>query len=592
MFRVVLCASAMAASPPRARWRTAEYALYVSLVAAGAAWLLVRGVQVGAALAAPAGGGAPRLRGLKPAWLPFARRRDGSDAQWGEMRASLGAICALVAAHAALGRLAAAVAPRGGSRRAARTLVRLTLSLGVLGYLHGARAAYPLLLALAGYVAATALAPPREAQAAQGAQAARARKAVAMGVLWALHLAAMLHAYTRRGYAAPPALEALFEYAGLGAFVGGVRDWHGTCYNFQVLRMISFAMDSWAAARGERPRAGRHAAGAFSALVEEPLPLGGSGVGAYGISGAYGLLAYLEYIFYVPLYLAGPIVTFNAFGAQRAAAEGRAATRPLAVARYAARWLLLLLCLEAFTHYLPFNAIATSRGGWDRARVAAGAAPAAALCGFWVLNFMWLKFAVIWRLFRLGALLDGVEAPENMLRWVNDNHDIEGFWKGWHASYNRWLVRYLYIPLGGAKWRLLNVWPIFLFVALWHDLEMRLLSWAGAMALFAAPEFIAKALTRRYLSPVARETLAFRLVRGAAAACYIVVLMAGNLAGFVIGPTSALNAVRDAFWRREGLAFGAASLCWFFALAQIQFEVRAGEARAKDSRAADTMKLV
>lgn len=33
------------------------------------------------------------------------------------------------------------------------------------------------------------------------------------------------------------------------------------------------------------------------------------------------------------------------------------------------------------------------------------------------------------------------------------------------------LCRYLYIPLGGAKWRVLNIWVIFTFVALWHDLE-------------------------------------------------------------------------------------------------------------------------
>lgn len=31
--------------------------------------------------------------------------------------------------------------------------------------------------------------------------------------------------------------------------------------------------------------------------------------------------------------------------------------------------------------------------------------------------------------------------------------------------------RYLYIPLGGSRWRFLNVWIIFTFVAIWHDLE-------------------------------------------------------------------------------------------------------------------------
>lgn len=50
---------------------------------------------------------------------------------------------------------------------------------------------------------------------------------------------------------------------------------------------------------------------------------------------------------------------------------------------------------------------------------------------------------------------------------------MQGFWRGWHASFNRWLVRYLYVPLGGSRRRALVIWPIFFFVALWHDLEVR-----------------------------------------------------------------------------------------------------------------------
>ena len=48
----------------------------------------------------------------------------------------------------------------------------------------------------------------------------------------------------------------------------------------------------------------------------------------------------------------------------------------------------------------------------------------------------------------------------------------QGFWKSWHSSFNLWLVQYLYVPLGGNRRRTLNIWPIFLFVALWHDLEV------------------------------------------------------------------------------------------------------------------------
>jgi D-alanyl-lipoteichoic acid acyltransferase DltB (MBOAT superfamily) len=53
---------------------------------------------------------------------------------------------------------------------------------------------------------------------------------------------------------------------------------------------------------------------------------------------------------------------------------------------------------------------------------------------------MWLKFAAIWRFFRAAALLEGLDPPENMRRCFADNCDAAGFWRGWHASFNRWLV--------------------------------------------------------------------------------------------------------------------------------------------------------
>lgn len=36
---------------------------------------------------------------------------------------------------------------------------------------------------------------------------------------------------------------------------------------------------------------------------------------------------------------------------------------------------------------------------------------------------------------------------------------------------NDYNFRYMYIPLGGSQRKLLNVWVIFTFVAIWHDLE-------------------------------------------------------------------------------------------------------------------------
>ena len=121
------------------------------------------------------------------------------------------------------------------------------------------------------------------------------------------------------------------------------------------------------------------------------------------------------------------------------------------------------------------------------------------LCVFayWQLKLVWLKFVVMWRAFRLWAALDGVLAPENLPACVSRQYTLSGFWRCWHASFNRWLVRYVYLPLGGrgsgrfARWR--NLCVVFGFVALWHDVSPKLMAWGALLPLAFAPELIAEA---------------------------------------------------------------------------------------------------
>lgn len=54
----------------------------------------------------------------------------------------------------------------------------------------------------------------------------------------------------------------------------------------------------------------------------------------------------------------------------------------------------------------------------------------------------------------------------------------------------------MYIPMGGSKLKPANVWVILVFVALWHELDPRLLVWAWISLLFAGPEMFAKWIAR------------------------------------------------------------------------------------------------
>ena len=152
--------------------------------------------------------------------------------------------------------------------------------------------------------------------------------------------------------------------------------------------------------------------------------------------------------------------------------------------------------------------------------------------------YLYLKFLCIWRFFRAWALLDGVYPPENMPQCIIMTTSVADFWKGWHSSYNKWCVRYMYIPLGGnmsggrqkkaipasatgikavegtgggggtkitsinipasscttvvrTLRRVINIALIFTFVAVWHDQEMNLLAWGWLMLLCMIPELVA-----------------------------------------------------------------------------------------------------
>ncbi|KAJ7561799.1 hypothetical protein O6H91_03G041600 [Diphasiastrum complanatum] len=155
--------------------------------------------------------------------------------------------------------------------------------------------------------------------------------------------------------------------------------------------------------------------------------------------GIYNFLAYICYLLYAPLYIAGPIISLNSFTSQLVSPQ-KSYTR-LQVAAYGVKWLAYMLLMEFMTHYCYFNSFAINKT-WQIL-----SSLDIFLVSYGVLNFMWLKFLLIWRFFRFWALASGIEALENMPRCVNNCYDLEGFWQSWHASYNRWLVSVGYWPI-------------------------------------------------------------------------------------------------------------------------------------------------
>lgn len=160
---------------------------------------------------------------------------------------------------------------------------------------------------------------------------------------------------------------------------------------------------------------------------------------------------------------------------------------------------------------------------------------------------------------------------------MTNNYSGLAFWRAWHRSFYLWIVKYLYVPMGGRKFAMWSIWPIFTFVAIWHDLQLKLLAWGWLICVFAAPELIA----RRWFKPVLEKRLTPRLYRQVAAfaaALSIQMMMYANLVGFVIG-IDGLHAFLAAYTSVRAMPFLIAMMLTSIACAHVQLELRREEER-------------
>ncbi|KAJ5976968.1 Membrane bound O-acyl transferase MBOAT [Penicillium viridicatum] len=288
----------------------------------------------------------------------------------------------------------------------------------------------------------------------------------------------------------------------------------------------------------------------------------------------FNLKTYFAYTLYSPLYLAGPILSFNDFVFQ--SRHCLTTTTTVRTFLYCLRFLVALLCMELVLHYSYAVAIVKSSPLWTQYTPYQ-----LAMLRYFNLYAVWLKLLIPWRFSRLWALVDGLDAPENMVRCISNNYSILAFWRGWHRSLNRWIVRYIYVPLGGNGDRkvktMVNVLVVFTFIALWHDINLRLLAWGWLTTLFILPEVIAMIIFPKYKWKDWPET--FRILCGIGAVGNILMMMVASLVGFVMSVDDVKQMVKGIFAGWSNAGFVTAAVMCLFVSAQIMFEHRKGEKR-------------
>lgn len=214
--------------------------------------------------------------------------------------------------------------------------------------------------------------------------------------------------------------------------------------------------------------------------------------------------------------------------------------------------------MEVMLHFIYVNAIAKVNPDWSAYTPAQ-----LSLLSYISCMIIWLKLLLPWRLFRLWSLIDGIDPPENMVRCMTDNYSTTSFWRSWHRSYNKWLVRYLWIPLGGSDFSTMlsavrsigGYLLVFTFVALWHDIKLRLLMWSWLIVLFLLPEAIAVIVFPKRKFDGGRETT-YRMLCAAGGVCNCIIMMIANLVGFAFGMDGLKSILKGIFdeWSGKSLS--------------------------------------
>ncbi|KAH9029882.1 hypothetical protein EDB85DRAFT_2074429 [Lactarius pseudohatsudake] len=309
-----------------------------------------------------------------------------------------------------------------------------------------------------------------------------------------------------------------YAFASLHSWHGVYPRWH-VSFNITMLRLVSFSIDyHWAC---------NH----IGITDVRYVCLLVSSAAVFHLCATYTFGNHLVYALYAPLYIAGPIFTFNDFMWQPlptsvcdlalAAKRDRAAGN----GRYAVRFVIALP--HDGNHFVAIK----DAHAWI------GMTPAQlSMVGFWD-NLIFVAYLLLpWRFFRLWALADGL-GPSR---------------------------RTCLLP---ARRPAATSILVFTFVALCHDLSPRLSAWGWLAALFILPEVAA----RKSFPPGGT-----RHACAAGGMCNVLPMMGANLVGFVPGIDGAQYFARiDTSCIR--FLFGACA-CLFVGV-QLMFEYREEELR-------------
>jgi alginate O-acetyltransferase complex protein AlgI len=187
-------------------------------------------------------------------------------------------------------------------------------------------------------------------------------------------------------------------------------------------------------------------------------------------SGSFG--QYMAFILFFPTMVAGPIKRYQDFlPSLTHASKAWDQDWQLGITRILtglAKKFVIADMLTAFTNHLNQADIAQAQR-W--------------VLPLWLLAYgmkIYFDFSAYSDIAIGSARLFGIRVPENF-DWPYLRTNISEFWKHWHMSLYRWLIDYVFVPLGGSRIApprvYLNVLITMFLSGLWHGAGLNFIVW-------------------------------------------------------------------------------------------------------------------
>lgn len=274
----------------------------------------------------------------------FGYRVDLTDGQWRDFRESLPLLISVAVLGIVLHKNFRRVQHNSSNFMLSRlrsTHFHLVFGSIVILVQHGWHSSVVVLISYGGYILAMSL--------------WRLPRNVYLGIVftYALFIICLKESYRLQHYAQFEFLHILFDRR-----YGGMYSWHVPA-NFLTLRIVSFMLDfQWAALAAQKNKKNRgddNDSGADVKNVADCCPYKSSAekcASEHCDILEYNLINFLSYCVYAPLYIAGPIVSFNTY-----IKYSNKPQESESVTMYGLRWLFAFSLMEMGTHYFPFFAI-------------------------------------------------------------------------------------------------------------------------------------------------------------------------------------------------------------------------------------------